>query len=71
VGLPELPPGAQLLTVDEAVDKIVTGDHAGTGDGSVVLDSTLIDALRAGLVVACQLPNGQLAFTRPGNTPAR
>ena len=71
MGLPDLPSGARPLTADEAVDKLVTGDHAGAITGSVALDAALIDALRTGLVVACQLPNGQIAFTRPGNDPAR
>ncbi|GAA0902846.1 hypothetical protein [Virgisporangium aurantiacum] len=71
MGLPDLPPGARLLSVDEAVDKLVTGDHTGAVTGSIVLDSALIDALRTGLVVACQLPNGQIAFTRPGTDPTR
>lgn len=67
MGLPDLPPGARLLTVDDAVDRITSGDHEGAGTGSVALDVALIDALRAGLVVACERHDGKLAFTRPGN----
>jgi hypothetical protein len=69
--LPDLPPGARLLSVDDAVDKLVTGDHAGATTGSVVLDTTLIDAIRTGLIVACQLPDGRLAFAPTGTDPAR
>jgi hypothetical protein len=71
VGLPDLPQGARLLTADEAVEKLVTGDHAGDSQGSVVLDAALIDALRAGLLVASQMPDGQIAFAVPGNDPAQ
>jgi hypothetical protein len=67
--VPDLPPGARLLSADEAVDLLVTGDHPQAGSATVVLDSALIDALRHGLIVACQLPNGQIAFTRPGTEP--
>lgn len=69
--LPGLPSGARLLSADDAVDKLVTGDHAGATTGSVALDATLIDAIRTGVVVACQLPDGQLAFTRRSTDPAR
>ena len=65
MSVPDLPPGARLLSADEAVDLLVTGEHPQAGSGTVVLDSALIDALRHGLIVACQLPDGQIAFTPP------
>jgi hypothetical protein len=70
VGLPDLPPGARLLSADEAIDTLVTGDHVSAGDGSLALDAALIDALRAGLVTASRLPDGQIALTRGSDDPA-
>jgi hypothetical protein len=37
--LPDLPPGARLLSPDEAVDLLVTGDHPDSDTGTVALDS--------------------------------
>jgi len=65
VNYPELPPGARLLTADEAVDLLVTGDHPDSDTGTVTLDGALIGAIRSGLIAACQLANGQIGFTRP------
>jgi hypothetical protein len=69
VSLPHLPPGARFLAVDEAVELLVTGDHPEAGGGSVALDSALIAGLRDGLIVACLLPDGRIAFTRPSANP--
>jgi hypothetical protein len=63
--LPQIPPGARLLSADEAVDLLVTGDHAESPTGNLLFDVALIDLLRVGTIVACQLPDGRLAFTRP------
>jgi len=71
VGLPDLPPGARLLSADKAVERLVTGDHASASDGSVALDNALIYALRSGLVVASQMSDGQIGFTRAGDDAAR
>jgi hypothetical protein len=62
-GLAPLPPGARLLTADEAITAIVTGDHPQSDVGSLPLDAAFIDALRLGVLVACRLPDGRLAFT--------
>jgi hypothetical protein len=62
-GLPQLPSGARLLTTDEAIALIVTGDHPQSDVGSLPLDAAFIDALRLGVLVACRLPDGRLAFT--------
>lgn len=67
--LPDLPPGARILPADEAVELLVTGDHPQAGAGSLALDGALVAALRDGLVVACQLPDGQIAFTRTSAAP--
>jgi hypothetical protein len=67
--LPDLPPGARVLTADEAVELLVTGDHSDAGSGTLALDSALIEALRGGLMVACRLPDGRIAFTRPSADP--
>ncbi|MEV4511536.1 hypothetical protein AB0K00_21490 [Dactylosporangium sp. NPDC049525] len=67
---PDLPAGAQLLSVDEVVDALVTGDHADTATGTVALDAALIDALRAGLLVACRLSDGRIAFAPTSNKQA-
>lgn len=63
-GLPALPPGGRLLSADEAVDLLVTGDHPDSRRGSLILDAAMIDALRDGQIVACLLADGQIAFTR-------
>lgn len=68
--LPDLPAGARLLSVDEVIDTLVTGDHADASRGSVALDAALIDALRAGQMVACRLADGRIAFTPTGNDQA-
>jgi hypothetical protein len=62
--LPALPPGGRLLSADEAVDLLVTGDHPDSRRGSLILDAAMIEALRAGQIVACLLADGQIAFTR-------
>jgi hypothetical protein len=62
-GLAPLPPGARLLTADEAITAIITGDHPQSDVGSLPLDAAFIDALRLGVLVACRLPDGRLAFT--------
>jgi hypothetical protein len=62
-GLAPLPPGGQLLTADEAITAIVTGDHPQSDVGSLPLDAAVIDALRLGVLVACRLRDGRLAFT--------
>jgi len=64
VSLPALPPGARPLTADEAVDMLVTGEHPESDSGTITLDSTLIEGLRGGLIVACELSDGRIAFTR-------
>ena len=58
-----LPPGAQMLTADEAISLIVTGDHPQSDIGGLAMDAAVIDALRLGVIVACRLPDGRLAFT--------
>jgi hypothetical protein len=68
--LPQLPPGGRLLSADEAVDLLVTGDHPDSRHGSLVVDATLIEAIRQGQIVACLLANGQVAFTRATQNPA-
>ena len=61
---PPLPPGARLLTTDEAVELLVTGDHSHTTHGTLEFDAALVEALREGWLVACHMPQGQIAFTR-------
>jgi hypothetical protein len=68
--LPDLPPGARLLSPDEAVDLLVTGEHPDSDTGTVALDSALVDGIRSGLIVACQLANGQISFTRRTDDPS-
>ncbi|GAA3302428.1 hypothetical protein Dvina_51625 [Dactylosporangium vinaceum] len=67
---PDLPAGAEQLDVDDAIAMLVTGDHTEAAKGSVALDTVLIDALRAGLIVACRLPDGRIAVTPTGNDNA-
>ncbi|XVV10895.1 hypothetical protein ACQP2X_39565 [Actinoplanes sp. CA-131856] len=42
---------------------IVTGNHSQSATGNVALDIAIIDALRAGVLIACRLPDDRLAFT--------
>jgi hypothetical protein len=67
--LPDLPPGARLLSPDEAVYLLVTGEHPDSDTGTVALDSALIEGIRSGLIVACRLANGQIGFTRRTEDP--
>lgn len=62
--LPQLPPGARLLSADEAVDALVAGDHPSSRHGGLDLDGALIDGIRNGQILACRLADGQIAFTR-------
>lgn len=71
---PQLPSGGQQLTTDEAVEVLATADHPGSARGTVEFDAALVEALREGWLVACRMPNGQVAFTRvaddtTGQTP--
>ena len=58
------PPGGRLLTADEAVDFLITGDHPDSARGTLAFDAALVEALRAGWLLACRMPDGQIAFTR-------
>ncbi|MEU6022595.1 hypothetical protein [Micromonospora sp. NPDC047134] len=69
-GAPAVPAGGRLLSADEAVDLLVSGDHPDSRLGSVAVDATLVEALRDGRIIACLLVNGQLAFTPTPHTPA-
>ena len=60
---PALPPGARLLTADDAIHMITIGDHATEHQPDLALDVTLIDALRAGQILAALMPDDRLAFT--------
>ncbi len=70
-GTPDLPPGARLLPPDEAVTRIVTGDHPEAARGGVDMDAALVDAVRSGEIIACRLADGRLAFTRVAGGPDR
>jgi hypothetical protein len=59
------PAGARLLTADEAIAIVTGGAHPESVTASPALDHLLIDAIRSGLVVACQLADGRISFTRP------
>lgn len=61
-----LPPGATPLTVGEAIECIVTGDHPEVAAGSLGQDLVMVDMLRRGLAVGCKLPDGKLAFAPTG-----
>lgn len=60
----ELPKGARQLTPDEAVEAIITGDHAHTQMGNIGLDAALIEGIRRGWFQVARLADGQLSFTR-------
>jgi hypothetical protein len=65
--LPPLPPGARLLSTDEAVERIVLGDHAEDKPDAplgLAVDAALIDMLRNGELRAILRADGRLAFTR-------
>lgn len=57
-----VPPGAELLTPDEAVQAITTQDHPEAASGGIELDGALIELIRAGRVVAARFADGRLAF---------
>jgi hypothetical protein len=57
------PAGARLLTTDQAIALVTGGAHPETVTGRPALDRVLIDAIRTGLVVACQLADGRITFT--------
>ena len=57
-----LPPGATLLTADEAVEAVVTNDHPEAVLGSVQMDAGLVTLLRSGQVLAVRLADGRLGF---------
>jgi hypothetical protein len=59
------PAGARPLTADQAVAILTGGAHPETVTASPALDRVLIDAIRTGLVIACQLADGRIRFTRP------
>jgi hypothetical protein len=63
-----LPPGARLLSAQEAVDALVSGDHPESPQGGLALDAGLIELLRQGHILACRLPDGRIAFTRTPDT---
>ena len=68
------PPGGRLLTADEAIEILITGDHPDSARGALEFDAALVQALREGWLVACRMPDGQVAFTPvdqdpPGPTP--
>lgn len=62
-GAYQLPPGGRLLTADEAVELLITGEHPDSTRGTIEFDAALIEALREGWLVACRMPDGQVAFT--------
>jgi hypothetical protein len=63
-----LPPGARLLSAQEAVDALVSGDHPEGPQGGLALDAGLIELLGQGHILACRLPDGRIAFTRTPDT---
>ncbi len=64
--LPKLPHGAVLLSTDEAVWAIVSGDHLHAADGHILADVIIIDGLRSGLIAAIRLASHELAIVRMG-----
>lgn len=54
------------LTVDEAVEAIVTSAHPEASKGDLALDAALIQALRAGKIDAARREDGKLAFRKRG-----
>jgi len=61
-----LPEGARELTPAEAVEAIITGDHAHTQEGDIELDAAIIEGIRRGWFQVARLADGQLSFTRTG-----
>lgn len=66
---PSVPEGATLLTADQAVEAIVQGDHPEAESGGVVMDASLVEAIRAGEIVCARLSDGRLAFTKAEGKP--
>ncbi len=61
--IPPLPPGAHLLTPDDAAHLIAIGDHPAGQRSDLAHNLALIDAVRAGLIYVARLADGTLAFT--------
>ena len=61
--------GWRPLTADEAVQRLVTGDHAQSAAGTLEYDSLLIDLIREGLVIGMLSPQNVfgLRLTPEGN----
>ncbi|MCK9921305.1 hypothetical protein MXD61_05210 [Frankia sp. AgPm24] len=53
--------GAVLLTADETADLIVSGDYPDGGSADIAAGLDLLDAVRAGTILAFRLPDGSLA----------
>lgn len=62
-GLPQVPPGARLLSANEAIERLVVGDHRESNQGSVGIDAALIELIREGQVVVMLDADDRLAFT--------
>ncbi|GAA3913895.1 hypothetical protein Aau02nite_63270 [Amorphoplanes auranticolor] len=65
-----LPPGARLLSTQQAVDALVSGDHPQSRQGNLAIDAALIALLRQGRIIACRLIDGRIAFHRHPDTTA-
>lgn len=52
----EPPAGAQPITTDEAVHRIVTGDHCAAHLGNAEIDGAMIKMLRDGALIAAYNP---------------
>ncbi|MEV8504514.1 hypothetical protein AB0368_06735 [Actinoplanes sp. NPDC051475] len=61
--MPALPPGSRLLTADEAVEALITGDHGEAAPGTLELDAALVELLRSGQIVAARMPDQRIAFS--------
>jgi hypothetical protein len=68
-------PGAWLLSTQEAIDALVTGNHPESSQGSLTMDGGLLQLLRQGDVIACRTaaspsaeprnPQSDLPYRRP------
>lgn len=57
------PPGGRILTPEEAIQTIESGDHVGSMGGSPGLNEVLVIIIRLGFVTIALQADGQLAIS--------
>ena len=58
----DIPWGARVLDPDDAVKRILIGDHKDAEHRNLKLDAVLVELIRNGEVAVIKLMDGRLAF---------